>query len=157
MPVAGGAPVASMSVTPVMASEGVVRGSVQVPPDGQPIEHQPIAIPAVAQPLVDAADRRARRAGALADLVVAHALVQQASNRPPRGELTQLVHRAQVAQESKGLVGVGKRRDRLGEIARGVGHPTVFPGQIRARLGVHCFSTLKHHRNGVKSLRGNGH
>ena len=73
---------------------------------------QPIPVAAVAQPLVDAADRGARGAGALADLVVAHALVEQARHLPARRELAQLVHRAQVAQEAERLVAVAQRRRR---------------------------------------------
>ena len=106
---------------------------------------EPIAVAPVLQPLADAADRGARGTGALADVVVAHALVEQPGNVPALPELSQLVDRAQVAQEAQRLVGLAQVRHRAGQLGDLRGDPPILRTRALdvARL-CHRFSTLKH-------------
>src|SRR5688500_3766959 len=126
------------------------------------VDHEPVPVAPIAQPLRNAADRGARRAGAVADVVVADALVKQPCHVPALAELLQLVDRAQVTQKLQRLVTGPQRDERIGQLGDLVVEPAVlWTGRLgsacRWRIGSwHDFITLKHYCADVQRRRPRG-
>ena len=93
------------------------RQAVARVPASPPVEHQPIAALAVAQPVRHPRHGRRRRARSPAHLVIRQPTVDQLRRLPAVRHRLQLRERAQIAQEPLRLVDASERDDRLQEIS----------------------------------------
>ena len=90
---------------------------------GEPVEREPVAALAVAQPVRDPGDGRGGAVHRLGDLRVGHALVEQRRRLPAVGDHLELVQRADVAQERGCLVRRAQREQGVAEVVDGGGAP----------------------------------